>query len=260
MSGSIRTSTPPSTLIGASTAPLFQKDSFDEVIFLKGMDVIIENAIQCPCKGTSGAPKTTCQNCLGLGWVFLNPTATKAIITAINAQTKYKQWSPELTGTASLTVRDEDRVAFMDRITFTTRMSILSETRPVKTAGAQKFIFTSYRCKEIKSIYIFNTDASKLIKVPSTQYSIKDGNSMIVELTGVTYPANFNNVVSIEYLHNVSYNVVDLTHDFRSTFLMNDYGQNKEYNLPMQAVIRRSHLVMGEPTNYSGNNLLDNSD
>lgn len=258
--GNIRQSTPPSTLIGASTVPLLQKDSFDEVIFLKGYDVIIENAIECPCKGTSGAPKTTCQNCLGTGWVFLNPTATKAIITSINAQTKYKQWSPELVGTASITVRDEDRIAFMDRITFSTRMSILSETRPVKTAGAQKFIFTSYRCKEIKSIYIFNTDTSKLIKVPSTQYSIKDGNSMIVELTGITYPVNFNGAVSIEYFHNVSYNVVDLTHDFRSTFLINDYGQNKEYNLPMQAVIRRSHLVMGEPTNYSGNNLLDNSD
>lgn len=254
----IRTSTPPN-LIGQPTVPLFQKNSFDSVIFLKGYDIIIENAIECPCKGTSGSPKTTCQNCLGLGWVFIQPTATKALITSINSQTKYKQWSPELMGTISITVRDEDRIAYMDRVTFSSRYTVFSEVLKVKDTGAQKFVFCSYRVQEIKNVFIFNTDGTKLVRLTSSQYSIKTGNSMIVELTGVTYPQNFNGVISIEYMHQISYNIVDITHDIRSTFLLNEKGQNQEYNLPMQAVARRSHMVLNAPTNYSGNNLLDNS-
>jgi len=256
---SIRTATPPN-MLGAANVPLFVKNDFDTLIFQKGYDVIIENAIECPCKGKSGSPKTTCQNCLGLGWIFLNPTGTKAIISSINNNTKYKSWSPEITGTISITVRDEDRISLMDRVTFSSRQSILSEVKPVLNTGTQKFIFCSYRVKVIRSVYIFNDDTSKLTKLTASQYSIKAGNSSVVELTGITYPTVFNGVVTIEYEHEVSYNVVDIPHDFRSAFILNDRGQNIEYNMPIQAIARRSHIVIGVATNYSGNNLLSNDD
>lgn len=255
----IRTATPPN-MIGIPEVALFKKDLFEAVIFQKGYDIIIENAIECPCKGKSGAAKTTCQNCLGLGWTFINPVATKAIISNINNPTKFKSWSPEFTGTVSVTLRDEERIALMDRITFSSRQSILSEVKPVLNTGTQKFVFCSYRVKVIRSIYIFNSDISKLTKLASSTYSIKTDNPMIIELTGVTYPADFNGVITIEYEHEISYNVVDLPHDFRSTFLLNENGQNTEHNLPIQAIARRSQLVTGVPTNYAGTNLIDNSD
>lgn len=254
----IRTATAPN-LAGSHSTILFEKDRFESAVWIKGYDIILEQAIECPCKGKSGSSKTTCQNCLGSNWVFIDPVETKALITAINSQTKYRQWSPELTGTVNVTVRDSERFSFMDKITFKKGTSVLSEVKPLLDTGTQKFIFCSYKVANILGIYLFSTDTVKLIKLSADQYSIKSENAAVVELTGMSYPAQFNGVVSIEYEHLISYNVIDIPHDFRSTFILNSRGQNQEFNLPIQGVARRSHLVFGEATNYAGNNLIDNN-
>lgn len=254
----IRTSSPPPGLLGAATAPLFQKDSFDEIIFLKGYDIIKSSAIECPCKGKSGSPKTTCQNCLGLGWFFTDHVETKAIISSANKNTKYQQWSPELTGMVNVTVRNEERFSFMDKITFKSRTSILSEVKPIIDTGTQKFIFASYGVRTIKDIYIFNSDGVKLTKLLTSQYNIKSNNALVIELTGVSYPIPFNGAASIYYEHDLSFNILDLPHDFRSAFIIDDDGKSREYFLPVQGIARRSHLVLGINTNYAGNNLLPN--
>ena len=76
--------------------------------------------------------------------------------------------------------------------------------------------------------------------------------------SGVTFPDDFNGVRTLRYKHEISYNAVDIPHDFRSTFIHNEKGQNIERSMPIQAVARRSHLVIGESTNYEGTNLLTN--
>jgi hypothetical protein len=255
---SIRKATPPN-LIGAPQTPAFQVDRFEALIWNKGYTIIIENAIACPCRGKSGAPLTTCQSCNGLGWVFLDPVETKAIVTGINYQTKYRQWSPELTGVINLTLRESERVSYMDRVTFSTKTSVLSEVKPLIDApDGKKFIFCSYDVKSIRSIYMFDGVGRKLVKLTSSQYSIKPENPTIVIINMSQLPTNFNGVATIEYEHLISYNVIDLSHDIRSTFVMNDKGQNVEVDLPVQAVARRSHLVFGKTTNYTGDNHIDN--
>jgi hypothetical protein len=255
---SIRTATPPN-LIGQPDNKLFRKNDFDSIIFQKGYDLIIEQAVACPCRGKSGEAKPTCQNCLGTGWVFLNPVKTKGVLSSINYNTKYKEWSPELVGTASLTVREEERLSFMDKVTFEDRTSVLSEVRPVIQSETKKFIFCSYKVRRVKFLFVFSTDNSKLINIPADKFNIVQGNNFVVEISNsFVFPVNFNGVISIDYEHEVSYNVIDIPHDFRSTFTKNNKGQQVEDLLPMQAIIRRSHFVLGEPTNYSGNNLINN--
>ena len=95
----------------------FRKNDFDAAIWNKGYDVIVEQAIRCPHNYKDNQAITTCQNCLGLGWVFVNPKQTKAIITSINTETKEKQWSEEKLGTIQVTTRDVDRFGNMERIT-----------------------------------------------------------------------------------------------------------------------------------------------
>jgi hypothetical protein len=147
----------------------------------------------------------------------------------------------------------------MDKVTFKSRTTSHAEVRPLVDAGGNKFVFTSYPVRVIKSVYIFDTESTKLIKLASSKYSILPTNPSIILLTGVTYPSTFNGAVSIDYEHDVSYNVIDMPHEFRSAFIDNENGKNTEYYLPVQAVARRSHLVLGVATNYDGNNLLDNS-
>lgn len=255
MGETIRTATPPN-MIGNPNIPLFEKDRFESEIFNKGYDVIIEHAVVCPCKGTSGSAKTSCKNCLGLGWVFVNPLKTKVIASSINHDTKFKYWSPELTGTVNLTARDEERFSYMDKVIFVGSSNIFSEIRPIVNTGGEKFIFTSYRVKAIRSIFMFEADNAKLVRLTADKYSVKPENLCVVELTGFTLPAN--NVLSIDYEAEVSYNVIDQPHDFRSSFSLDDNGKIAENNMPVQAIARKSHIVLGFPTNFAGDNLLNN--
>lgn len=256
--GSIRKATLVSDSV-LPNIPLQVKSDFEKLIWDKGYRVIIENGVECPCKGKTGAPLTTCHNCLGLGWIFLNPIETRAIITSANASTKYKHWSKELTGTVNITVRNEERLSYMDKVTFKTATNILSEVRPLLTTGANKFIFCSYKVESIRNVYLFDSDSTALILVDPIRYSIKSANNMVVDFKGLVYPVGFNGVVSIEYEYLESYNVIDIPHSFRSAFIDDNNGKSQEYNLPVQAIAAKSHMVMGGPTNYMSNNYIDNS-
>jgi hypothetical protein len=213
----------------------------------------------CPCRGKSGEARSSCQNCMGTGFAFVNPIETKAIITSINKDTKYKYWSPELMGTISVTTRSIERLSFMDRIDFKTRTSLHSEVKPVLENGSQKFIFTSYPVRKISSVFLFNSDSTNLIRLNISNYTLSQSNDCVIFLNGITFPTGFNDVVSIDYEHSISYNVIDIPHDIRSSFRLSDGGKNTEYSMPVQAVARRSHLLLGNSTNYDGNNSIDNS-
>lgn len=255
---SIRKATPP-TVLNQPNVPLFRKNDFEVLIFQKGYDIVLEHALACPCKGISGSNKTSCRNCFGSGWIFINPLETKAIITAINRQTKYQQWSPELIGTVNVTTRDEERLSMMDKITFKNRTSILSEICKFKQTTEEDFVFTSYKINKVLNVMIYASDGAALTYIPSSKYSISTANNSVLILDGVDYPSPFNGVVSVEYEYNPSYNVIDLPHDFRSAFMINSDGKNIEYNMPVQAVARRSQYVLGESTNMGGDNILNNS-
>jgi len=257
MADNVRTATPPN-LISQPNVGLFRQEDFEGTIWMKGYDIIKEHAIECPCRGTSGSPKTTCNNCLGIGWFFINPIQTKAIISSINKQTKYQQWSPELAGTVNISVRNSERFSFMDKITFVTRTSIFSEVCKILSNGAQKFVFCSYKVNSIRNIWMFNTDTTKLTLIDPSNYTINPNNKLVVLLNGISYPAGFNNVISIEYEHNISYNIIDIPHDFRSSFIINENGVSVEHNMPVNGVARRSHMELGIPSNYGGDNLLNN--
>jgi len=255
---SIRTQTPPNR-IGIPNVG-FNKQAFDATLWNKGYDVIHYDAIECPCKQSGSTNITSCQNCLGLGWVFINPIQTKAILTSLNTNTQFKYWSPEFKGTVAATLMDVDRLSFMDKLVLKSETSVLSEIRPVQDTAGQKFLFTSYPVNSINSIFLFNGETSPLTRLQSTDYSISADNPYVIKLSaGITYPANFNNVVSIDYYHNVQYNVVDLPHNIRSSMKIDKNGKMEDIKLPVQAICQLSHYVNGDSPKYDGTGIQDNS-
>ena len=257
--GPITRATPPSFL-GQPDNKLFRKNDFDAVIFQKGYKIILEQSVACPCRGESGEARPTCQNCMGYGWIFINPTETMAILTSLNATTKYQQWSPELIGTINVTVRDIERLSFLDKITLKDRTSVMSEVRPVLENEGDRFIFCSYKVKKVNFLFVFSDDNNKLISLTSDDFEVMQSNNFVVKIKEhVVFPLNFNDVVSIDYEYNPSYVIVDIPHDIRASFNTNNKGQFEEIILPVQGVARKSHIVLGEPSNYLGNNLINNS-
>ena len=74
-----------------------------------------------------------------------------------------------------------------------------------------------------------------------------------------TAPSGFNGTISIRYTHQIQYNIIDLPHELRSSFELNREGAYQIMNLPMNAVARRSHLIVVEKMDYDGTGWQDNS-
>ena len=242
----------------------FVKNDFDNLIDAQGYKVIVYDAVECPCKSQGSTNISGCQNCLGLGWVFINPIETRAIITSINKDTKYKFWSPEFKGTVAATLRDVNKLSFMDKIILKDRYSVMSEVRPVKSVVVgdvtQKFVFTSYPITNVNHVFLYVDESHPLTRLTSAQYSISTDNPYVLKLSSsITYPTGFNGVISIDYDHRIQYNVVDIPHDVRTTTYVTESGQKKMQEMPISAILQKSQYLTGDSPLYSGIGLLDNS-
>jgi len=260
---STRTQTPPSVL-NYPKVDIFNRGDFDASLWENGYDIILEEAVVCPCKGLSSDSRSTCENCLGTGWVFINPIKTRAFITSINRTTKFKDWSPEFIGTMAVTLLNANRIGFMDKITLGKNYGLMSEVLTARTSTVTsptygKFVFGTYRMTEVRSVFVFNGDTNSLIKLAAADYHINDDNSYVLDIKTTNLPVDFNGKISVSYRHNVTYNVIDLPHDFRLTKEYSVNGKRKDYEMPVQAIARKSQYELGKASNYAGNNISDNS-
>ena len=229
-------------------SPEFNKDSFDVAIWNYGYESIVEKAIECPCRGSnSGHPMPSCQNCNGIGWLFVNPTQTKSLITGINRETKYKSWSQELLGNISVTFRDIEQSSFMDRITIEDESSVFSEVKEVRTVGEEgseeKFIFLSYPILSIEDVFIFKSDNLPLVRLFEGEYSLKNENSYVIKLTSEALDGS-NNFVSVRYKHKIQYHILDMPYVIRSSEVTNRQGQRQKERLPRNYIARLAHYVV----------------
>ena len=86
-------------------------------------------------------------------------------------------------------------------------------------------------------------------------------NPYVLDLSDtIIYPTNYNRSISVYYSYEVQYNVVDLPHDMRASVKKNDYGQNEDFNLPIQAIARLAHLALGTIPNRDGTGLQNNNE
>lgn len=229
----------------------FVSPDFDALVDNKGYDVIWERAIPCPCASRNAA-HSTCKNCQGTGWVFINPKQIKAVAQSINKDTKYKDWSVELLGTISLTVKSCFHLNYMDKITLLGATAPQSENLLVKDFSGQKYVNTIYGIKSIIDIFKFVDESQPLqLLTKGKDYSF-EGNKILFNglQTGES--------ISVSYVHNVQYNVLDLPHDIRQTIVLDSKSREQTLLLPISAVARRTHNVLDAP-NFNGDNLFDNS-
>lgn len=256
MNESIRTQLPPN-LSAFPKVDGFNPNDFNSAIWENGFKIRHERAVVCPCKLSGGAADTRCHNCLGSGWVFINPIDTRAFITSINKSTTYKEWSPQFIGTVAVTMMNADRLSFMDRLTLMERDSVMSEGLNVQIHPtlAKRFVFCTYPVDTIESIFILNSVSTPLTLLTASQYSINPNNPFIVELAQGVTPI----YISITYRHKVTYNVIDIPHDFRISKSYDDNGKKKTEEMPVQAIARKTQYGLGNATNYDGNNIINNS-
>lgn len=217
----------------------FIPSSFDVLIEQKGYDVIWERAVPCPCSERQ-VHKSSCLNCAGSGWVFINPTQIKAVITSINKSTKFKEWSVEMLGTFSITVKSDFKLNFMDKITVINSSTPHSEVLKVFSMEDKVISKTIYPMEDILEIFLFESPTSKLTLLKKgVDYTFHDNEIVYSNVDSERY-------VSISYLHKLQYNILDLNHDVRNTISLDSSSREIPNELPISAVARRIHNVLND--------------
>lgn len=253
-----KTVTTQSTPLGYNKArPDFIKNEFDIVLYQKGYNVIHEKALKCPCKAKNeGGQLSSCQNCGGVGWVFINSQNTQMIIHSMNINTQFKAWSEENRGTASITCRDIDELCFMDRITLSEVTSIFNETVHLKVSGSDLLFFTTYPIIEIEYLGLFISDDEPLQRlIVDNDYTFSRN---IIVLSDTFNTLGDDLTLTIRYKHNPQYHIIDLPRNTISTKVDNGGVEQSPVSLPIHAIGRYSHFVL-DAENISGNRLFDNS-
>jgi hypothetical protein len=233
-------------------------DFYDQQFFgtlkTKGYDVIKETALRCACKARESDTRTTCKNCGGSGWIFVNPTRTRMIIIGMSNDKKYNPEGRYDLGAAKITADEKDKLSFMDRITVsnatTDHTEVLYPTLTDDTSTL--FVYTKYNIKSITFLGLFEGDNVKLKKLEEiTDYTFENN---IIKFNS-SYNSLISPSVSIRYTHAPQYHVIDIDRDSMRSKINNG---NEEIILPTHAMGVRAHLVK-DAENYNGDRLLDNS-
>lgn len=195
-----------------------------------------------------------------MGWIFINKLETHALLTSINKNTKYKDWNPNYIGTVAVTPMSGIRLTYMGKITIKGNNSNFSEvakcfdiSTPIDNFN--KFCFTTYRITRITSIFVFDQVENKLYRLSETNYRMSEINPFVVEMDLSLFGQALNGVVSISYMHELSYNIIDIPHDMRITKEYDNLNKRSIVEMPVNAVARKSQYELGSATNYSYNNI-----
>lgn len=233
----------------------FTLSRFEKLIQDKGVDVIHERAIVCPCKEKGGDNSSACKNCLGTGWVFVNPIQTKMIVQSMNLSTKFSLWSEEKVGTMIVTARYVDKLNYMDRITDLWSESFHSQILYPFIYQDKLFAYTIYNIESVECLFIFNGTDNKLLK-------LEVGIDFTYVDNIVTFADKYKNyehfTVSILFRHQIQYHVLDLVRETRNNQELQDSGLVDENKLPINGIARRSHYVL-DSENFGGTLVFDNS-
>lgn len=237
----------------------FEVNDFEAAIRDKGYDVIWHKALQCPCKSIGNDHQSTCKNCGGTGWLFVNPTKTRAIITSIDVERSYEMEGRRDLGKVMITMSHDDKISHMDKIELANSDSEHSEVfyPRIETIERRLFAYTRYDIKSIQYVGLYEGD-----DVPLKRLTQENGDFTFIDNKIVlddkfigalqSYPLTS---ITVRYTHSPLYHIWEITHDARDSLIETGRGIVK---LPVQGIGKRAHLIL-EAENFSGNRLFDNS-
>lgn len=235
----------------------FQREVFDKLIFEKGRSVLVEKALLCPCKSRAANQQSTCRNCGGVGWVFINPRETRMILSGMDAVSKQMGWSEELQGMINVTCLPEEELAFMDRITVLNGESIYTEVLHFKNHNAKLFAYTAYNIKSILNIALFEGASTKLKPLlPLTDYTF-ERNTIILNNSYLPTSSPLDISVTIRYKYAPTFIVSEHKRETIQSYRIQN-GIERNQDLPISAYAKRSHYVL-TALNLAGDRLLSNN-
>lgn len=189
---------------------------FERLIYDQGYDAYIDRAMRCPCVDkTTGQALSTCHNCFGRGWFFVDRRQTRLIAQSMGNNRKYENWSELNIGTAVITARASDRMGFMDRVILLDLEGYFSEIlRPILYKN-ELFAYPVYEPIEVTDIYLYNGSNNPLKPLTAEDYKIDKNRIVFNKSISDEIESDDPNsktgdiTISMRYRHYPVYHIVD---------------------------------------------------
>lgn len=249
----------------------FDEDTFRRLIAQKGLDLIWEQAAECPCVGTSadinldlsaigaeevseGTASVSCPVCKGHGIFYHSPQAIQAIITGAEDDFIIAQYGGIRDGVINITVNPEHLPCFGDRFRMTNAVMLYRETVKVSASAtlALRFAITervvnlSSGEQTLQVIYAHKADLATGLGVVGGQlvqgvdFNVVDG-----QIEWINKPAT-NTRVSFTYFVNPTYLVISYPNSIRDTKILKRRPTEKDLSLPVRVQAKLEFIRAGE--------------
>lgn len=236
----------------------FDPQKFNSLIWDKGYEVWHDKALRCPCvvKGT-GQGLSSCDNCLGIGWIFIDRKETRIAVQQLKADVKYENWSQTTAGMAKITSRSTDKLAFMDKIVLREVEGYFNEVLKVRDFQGKPTVYCTYEILEIESIFMFNGAKENLVK-------LQEGLDYTFDKFRITFNPKFKNIenmsITVRYRHYLTYHIIDMNRDIMKVRTKTCSMLNEELeNMPISGMARKSHYLFDNLKFEESGRLLENS-
>lgn len=228
------------------------RQDHDKLVSDEGYDILFEKSIKCPCKELDrNKTHTTCVNCYGSGWVFINATTTKSLILSQSKQLKFGLQGEVLnSGQISVTPLSGIIMTENDRITLLDSIGVVSEQpRPYLNDTGQVVLKFNYIIKSVETLFRFVSTSLPLQRIEEEDYEI-DGNTLKLNTdkfksADVTF--------SSRYFYNPQYIIVDIAKHVRNIHLADDFGTLNQTVYPQLCIARLAHYTFNQDENSIDN-------
>lgn len=238
---------------------------FNGLINNHGYHAFIERALRCPCVDrANGQALSTCKNCLGRGWFFVDKRETVIVAQGMANLRKNSDTGEINHGTARITTRAIDKLGFMDKIILTELEAYYSEILKPTIYENELIAYPVYEPLTITNIYLFVGENTKLMPLKPNQYEVKGNhikfNDSILDFVSVT---DMNQkmpevTISIRYSYNPVYHVVDANRELTKVREMKcGYTDDRLTEIPISVTARKAHYIF-DAQRY-GAEMFDNS-
>lgn len=240
-------------------------NKFEGLIYNHGYEAFIERAMRCPCVDkATGQAQSTCHNCLGRGWFFVDKRETRVVAQSLNNVKRFEQAGEVNRGTARITTRASDKLGFMDRIILTQLEAYYSEILKPNFYKDELISYPIYEPLEITSMFLYAGDTTKLIPVPKNMYRV-DGNRIVFDSSLEEFvPVEDVNQkhpeisITIRYSYYPVYHVIDANRELMKVREHKcSFSDEALRSMPINILARKAHFIF-DSQKYSSE-LIDNS-
>ena len=225
----------------------FDPDKFNSRVQEKGINVLWEKMAACPCrKDITSQAISNCVNCQGTGFTFYDSKQIRAMISGASGSKNFQQWSEVLQGTVNISVDPYYKLGWYDKIVVIDADTVFSEQKLIETSyiaqdGHSASFNLHYPVLEVSNIFKFNSELSSLETINLSLVTINLVNRKNIT---IQYDFDVNDKISINYLYNPTYLIIDLLNDYRNTYTKFKRPEEFLGKMPIRALAKKLHLVL----------------